>query len=254
MINPRDRLRPFDIIGDIHGCFGELCELLEQLGWTLVRTTSEGAVHLEPHPDNRTLVFLGDLVDRGPDTPSVLRLAMAAVRDQLALCIRGNHEDRLVRVLREISKFGADALTFRLDYGLDASLSQILTEPAEFATSAIEFIDGLVPHYILDDGKLVVAHAGLPQRYHGVNSTESNAVAIYGETSDEVDDAGYPVRVDWASSYRGHAMVVYGHSPVALPVWVNNTLCIDTGCAYGGELSALRYPELEIVSVKSRQS
>ncbi|MGD0547194.1 MAG: polynucleotide kinase-phosphatase, partial [Terracidiphilus sp.] len=73
--------------------------------------------------------------------------------------------------------------------------------------------------------------------------------ALFGETTGETDDYGLPVRYDWASEYRGKAMVVYGHTPVAEPEWLNRTIDIDTGCVYGGKLTALRYPEKELVSV-----
>jgi protein phosphatase len=61
------------------------------------------------------------------------------------------------------------------------------------------------------------------------------------------------VRYPWAEDYRGHAQVVYGHTPVPEPVWLNRTICIDTGCVFGGRLTALRYPERELVSVAARK-
>jgi protein phosphatase len=73
--------------------------------------------------------------------------------------------------------------------------------------------------------------------------------ALYGETSGETDEFGLPVRMDWAAAYRGAAAVVYGHTPSPEPEWVNKTICIDTGCVFGGRLTALRWPEKELVSV-----
>ena len=69
---------------------------------------------------------------------------------------------------------------------------------------------------------------------------------MYGETTGETDEYGLPVRYDWAGDYRGAAMVVYGHTPVPEPEWVNRTICVDTGCVFGGKLTALRYPEREL--------
>ena len=75
--------------------------------------------------------------------------------------------------------------------------------------------------------------------------------ALYGETTGETDEFGLPVRFNWAAEYRGKAAVVYGHTPVPDPEWLNNTVCIDTGCVFGGSLTALRWPEREFVSVKA---
>ena len=102
---------------------------------------------------------------------------------------------------------------------------------------------------MLDDGKLVVAHAGLPANMQGRGSGKVRDFALYGDTTGETDEYGLPVRYPWAQEYRGRAMVVYGHTPVPEPEWLNRTICIDTGCVFGGRLTALRYPERELVSV-----
>jgi protein phosphatase len=235
---------PFDLIGDVHGCLGELTALLEKLGWALVRD-ADGAPVSAHHPAGRTAVFLGDLVDRGPDTPGVLRLAMGMVADGVALAVAGNHENKLVRALR-----GRDV---RRTHGLAESLDQLGARPAEFVTAATEFMDGLVAHYVLDGGNLVVAHAGLRERFHGRASRRVREFALYGETSGETDEYGLPVRYPWATEYRGAALVAYGHTPVPETEWVNNTICLDTGCVFGGALSALRYPEREVVSVPATE-
>jgi protein phosphatase len=102
---------------------------------------------------------------------------------------------------------------------------------------------------VLDSGKLVVAHAGLREELQGRTSGAVREFALYGETTGETDEFGLPVRYNWAADYRGRAMVVYGHTPVPQPEWLNNTINIDTGCVFGGRLTALRYPERELVSV-----
>jgi protein phosphatase len=73
--------------------------------------------------------------------------------------------------------------------------------------------------------------------------------ALFGDTTGEMDEYGLPIRRDWAAEYRGKTSVVYGHVATAEAQWVNNTICIDTGCVYGGKLTALRWPERELVSV-----
>ena len=133
--------------------------------------------------------------------------------------------------------------------GLARTLNQFAAEPAPFRIAAADFLASLPSHLVLDDGNLVIAHAGLPESLHGVASPAARTLAIYGETTGETDASGLPVRVNWAAAYHGRALVVFGHTPVSEPLWLNNTVNIDTGCVYGGHLTALRYPERETVSV-----
>lgn len=238
----RDEHGPFDIIGDIHGCYDELTELLETLGYKLANHPAEPKVH---HPEGRRAVFLGDLVDRGPRSPDVLRLVMSMVRDNTALCVPGNHDVKLLKKLQGRS--------VKATHGLERTLEQLESETEEFKKQIADFIDGLVSHYILDDGNLAVAHAGLKQSYQGRGSGVVRDFCLFGETTGETDSYGLPVRYNWAAEYRGKAMVVYGHTPTTVPEWENRTLCIDTGCVFGGSLTALRYPERELVDVKARK-
>src|SRR5665213_3321851 len=234
--NRRDDHGPFDLIGDVHGCFDELRQLLEQLGYDVADDGSSAT-----HPKSRQAVFLGDLVDRGPKTPAVLRLVMGMAREGAALCIPGNHEVKLLQALQ-----GRQVTT---GHGLAESLEQLSREPPEFITELIGFLDGLIGHYVLDAGQLVVAHAGLPASMHGRQSGAVRAFALYGDTTGENDEFGLPIRYPWAEEYRGEATVVYGHTPVLEAVWINKTICLDTGCVFGGRLTALRYPERELVAV-----
>ncbi|MDZ5445545.1 polynucleotide kinase-phosphatase [Micromonospora sp. 4G57] len=231
---------PFDIVGDVHGCREELEALLLRLDWTLRRDDTGRPVDAV-HPAGRTAVFVGDLVDRGPDSPGVLRLVMGMVAAGHAICVPGNHEQKLLRKLR-----GRDV---RLTHGLAETMAQLAAEPDGFVAEVAAFVDGLVSHFVLDGGRLVVAHAGLKEAYQGRASGRVRAFALFGETTGETDEYGLPVRYPWARDYRGSAMVVYGHTPTPEPEWVNNTICIDTGCVFGGKLTALRYPEKELVSV-----
>ncbi|MET0325372.1 MAG: polynucleotide kinase-phosphatase [Ilumatobacteraceae bacterium] len=230
---------PFDVIGDVHGCHDELVDLLRRLGWD-VDATGQHATH----PDGRQAVFLGDLVDRGPATPAVLRLAMNMVAAGVALCIPGNHENKLKRAL--------DGRDVTMSHGLAESMAQLAGETPEFRAEVASFVDGLVSHAVLDGGSLVVAHAGLPQSMHGRSSEAVRSFALYGDTTGETDEFGLPVRYPWAEDYRGRAAVVYGHTPVPDAVWINETICIDTGCVFGGALTALRWPERELVDVPAR--
>jgi protein phosphatase len=239
----RHETGPFDAVGDVHGCRAELADLLTLLGYELTRDELGRPVGAS-HPAGRRVVFLGDLVDRGPDTPGVLRLAMGMVTSGDALAVAGNHEDKLLRALR--------GRQVRVSHGLETSLEQLATEPEEFRASVLAFLDGLVSHYVLDAGRLVVAHAGLIERYQGRASRRVREFCLYGQTTGETDEFGLPVRYPWAQEYRGRAAVLYGHTPVPTPEWINDTLCVDTGCVFGGRLSALRWPERELVAVAAR--
>ncbi|MEV6552324.1 polynucleotide kinase-phosphatase [Streptomyces sp. NPDC051597] len=225
---------PFDIIGDIHGCRSELETLLAKLGYV------DGA-----HPEGRTAVFVGDLVDRGPDSPGVLRRVMKMVADGNALCVPGNHENKLGRYL--------GGKKVQRTHGLAETIEQLDREDDGFKAQVKEFIDGLVSHYVLDGGKLVVCHAGLPEKYHGRTSGRVRSHALYGETTGETDEFGLPVRYPWAEDYRGRAAVVYGHTPVPNTSWINNTICLDTGAVFGGRMTALRWPERELVDVPAEK-
>lgn len=240
----REVTGPFDVIGDIHGCRSELETLLEKLGWQLRRDALERPIGAT-HPEGRQVVFVGDLVDRGPDTPGVLRLAMGMIADGDALCVSGNHEAKLLKALR--------GRKVTVSHGLAESLEQLAAEPAEFRAQVETFLDGLISHYVLDGGRLVVSHAGLIERYHGRASGRVRSFCLYGETTGETDEFGLPVRYPWAEDYRGRATVLYGHTPVPAADWVNNTLCLDTGCVFGGRLTALRYPERELVGVPAER-
>ncbi|MEU4167654.1 polynucleotide kinase-phosphatase [Streptomyces sp. NPDC026665] len=225
---------PFDIVGDIHGCASELETLLGKLGYV------DGV-----HPEGRTAVFVGDLVDRGPDSPGVLRRVMSMVGSGNALCVPGNHENKLGRYLK--------GRQVQHTHGLAETIEQMDAQSEEFRASVREFVDGLVSHYVLDGGRLVVCHAGLPEKYHGRTSGRVRSHALYGDTTGETDEFGLPVRYPWAEDYRGRAAVVYGHTPVPTATWLNNTICLDTGAVFGGKLSALRWPERELVDVPAER-
>ncbi|MFF9018566.1 polynucleotide kinase-phosphatase [Streptomyces sp. NPDC014870] len=225
---------PFDIIGDIHGCRSELETLLGRLGYV------DGH-----HPEGRTAVFVGDLVDRGPDSPGVLRRVMSMVAAGDALCVPGNHENKLGRWLK--------GRKVQETHGLAETIEQLGRESEEFRAEVGAFIDGLVSHYVLDEGRLVVCHAGLPEKYHGRTSGRVRSHALYGDTTGETDEFGLPVRYPWAEEYRGKATVVYGHTPVPNTSWINNTLCLDTGAVFGGKMTALRWPERELVDVPAEK-
>ncbi len=240
----REDVGPFDVIGDVHGCADELERLIAQLGYELSWDGDGDRVASIKAPHGRKLVFVGDLVDRGPRTPDVIRIAMAAT-EAGGFVVQGNHDNKLQRWL--------DGKNVKVGHGLQQSIDQISAESDTFKTRAKAFLYELRSHYWLDAGKLAIAHAGLKEEMIGRGSPAVRAFALYGETSGEVDEYGLPVRADWAAEYRGKSKVVYGHVAASEAEWVNNTICIDTGCVFGGKLTALRWPEKVLVSVSAAQ-
>jgi len=245
---------PFDIIGDVHGCFDELEELLQKLGYEKAevrnRVFEKNSVSMYPvfrHPDGRKAIFLGDIVDRGPRILDTYQRVRNMVQAGSALCIPGNHDAKLLRKLR--------GRNVQIRHGLEKTMAEIKALPEanrdQFCEEMADFLDGLISHYVLDDGKLVVAHAGMKENMQGRASGKVRAFALYGDTTGETDEFGLPIRHNWAADYRGKAMVVYGHTAVPEAEWLNGTINIDTGCVFGGELTALRYPEWELVSVQA---
>ncbi|HOJ08180.1 MAG: polynucleotide kinase-phosphatase [Ignavibacteriota bacterium] len=242
----KDETGPFDIVGDVHGCFDELQELLLKLGYSVTRVdaTEKNFGFSVFAPENRKVIFVGDLVDRGPDSPNVLRLVMSMVNSGVAYCVPGNHDLKLQKYL--------NGKQVQLMHGLEVTVKQLETETAQFKSTVEKFLYGLISHYVFDNGKLVVAHAGLKEEMQGRGSGAVRSFCMYGETTGEIDEFGLPVRHNWAKEYRGKAKVVYGHTPVPEAEWLNKTIDIDTGCVFGGKLTALRYPEEELVSVKAK--
>jgi protein phosphatase len=228
-------------VGDVHGCLEELLELMEALGYRVERQAAEFAV---TPPQGRKLAFAGDLVNRGPATADVLRLVMSMARAGQTHCVAGNHDLSLLKALRDGTQPVAPFLV--------QSMEQLGREPREFRIQAACFLADLPVYSLFDGRKLAIAHAGLKEWMQGRSSAEVSQFALQGESTGKMDELGVPIRCNWAADYRGKTLVVYGHTPVAEPLWQNNTVNIDTGCVYGGRLTALRYPEMETVTVFAR--
>ncbi len=230
---------PFDIIGDLHGCADELDDLCQSLGYTRESddwTPCEG----------RKAIFVGDLVDRGPDNVGTLRRVMSMVARGHALAVPGNHDVQLQHWL--------EGEPTPLVYGLDGTAAELTAESPAFQRDVLAFLQRLPSHYVLDGGALVVAHTGLPEALHGRESAHTREIAAYGVPAGEIDPGDPAKRHAWIASYRGTAAVVYGHTPVLEPVWRGHTIDIDTGCVYGVRLTALRWPARTLISVPARRA
>ena len=242
----RHETGPFDLIGDVHGCSDELQALLAKLGYDVTWGESDGMRTCEVSaPVGRRAVFLGDLVDRGPNSPDVLRIVMAMVGNGTALAVPGNHDVKFERWL--------NGRNVQLTHGLGATVEQMGREPPAFRDEVKAFLKQLVSHLWLDGGAIAACHAGIKADMIGRSSGAVREFCLYGETTGETDEFGLPVRYNWAAEYQGATTIVYGHTPVVEAEWLNNTICLDTGCCFGGKLSALRWPEKELVDVPAAQ-
>jgi hypothetical protein len=234
---------PFDVIGDLHGCVEELRELLALLGYKI------GSGDQLSHPDRRTLVFLGDLNDRGPHNAEAFRLAMIWVGQGAALYTPGNHCTKLKRYL--------EGRKVTLSQGLDVTVKEINQMERRvhgFGEEVRRFIEQAPPYLWLAGGRLVVSHAGIKEHMIGRFDEKIRSMVIFGDTTGEKNPDGTPVRLDWAAHYRGKPDNIYGHTPSSLPLWRNRTVNIDQACVFGGWLTAARWPECDFVQVGAHRA
>lgn len=232
----------YDIIGDIHGCLNEFLEMLFKLKYTL-----KNGVY--SHSQNRKLVSLGDLNDRGPDSLKVIEIIINMSNSGNALYVYGNHCNKFYRYLK--------GNKVKVMHGLETTANEYnsLTENEKelFKAKYFDFYNNQKYYRILDNGKLVVSHAGIKESMIGISNENKRLISfcLYGDTTGKFRSDGRPIRRNWAQEYRGKQVIVYGHTPVKEAVFFNNTIDIDQGCVFGGKLTALRYPEFEIVQVNS---
>lgn len=218
------------IIGDVHGCYEELTELLFT------------------HLVGRQLVFVGDLGDRGFRSLDVFKLVMSLHKNGLAQCVLGNHDDKLRRWL--------NGNAVQVSHGLDVTIRELNKAGSVVKGRVFDFLSSL-PYYLsLDEGRLIVAHGGLEECLQGEQTGKrkkrARAMALYGKTTGKTDEDGFPERLDWAEDYRGEAIVVHGHTPLKEVCTKNKVWNIDTGCVFGNKLTALLYPEMETVAVHAK--
>lgn len=241
-----------DVIGDVHGCHDELLELLEELGYV----DDDGW----SHPEGRFAVYVGDLCDRGPASLAVIDTAKAMVDAGCALVILGNHDDKLRRWAR--------GNNVKVSHGLESTVAEFAQlESAQLLRRKAEvkaFLDAL-PMWALCDpqqatgatfgARLAVAHAAWKPGLLGGPAGKMRSWCLYGPNTGNTVD-GLPQRIDWKPDYPASApLCVVGHTAFDGPVVErHNTMCVDTGCVFGGALTALRWPERDVVQVPARQT
>ena len=236
----------YDMIGDIHSCADELEELMQVLGyevhWAIVAGERKAEIRA---PHGRKLILLGDLVDRGPKSADALRLALAVVESDCGYVVMGNHDLFLAEWMR--------GKNLSLNPGVVQTIHQLARESETFLRAALTAISAFPTYLWLDEGRLCVSHAGMRSDLLGTATAEAFDHAINGDEPVRNATQTYDPCLHWSASYRGETAMVYGHFRVQDALWVNNTMCVDTACVYGGKLSALRWPEREVVSVAAHE-
>ncbi len=241
----RYKMKKYAIIGDIHSCFTELINLTKKI------------VDYDKGLGSRQFVFVGDLVDRGPNSISVIREVKALVNSGQAIFTPGNHDNKFARYLK-----GNNII---ISHGLDKTIEQWKKFSEMFPHLVNEtknwFIDYVLGHKgyeVLDNGNLVVAHAGIKDEQIGKENKRVLSMCLYGDvtgnSSESVirDENGNPIRKDWAAERQvDHPLIVHGHTVVDEVSYKNGVYCIDTGCVYGNKLTALMYPEKDLLQVNA---
>jgi protein phosphatase len=229
-----------DVIGDIHGCFDEFRNLTIKLGY-------KWRSGLPRHPDGRKLGFVGDLTDRGPHSLKTVSVIASLHKEKDAYYTPGNHCNKLYRYF-----LGNNV---KILHGLETTTAELseLTEKERhvYKTLFIDLYENSPLYHVLDDGNLIIAHAGIKEEFIGKYNKRVKTFVLYGDITGEMNEDGTPVRKDWAKEYKGKPWIIYGHTPVMKPRMMNKTVNIDTGAVFGGSLTAFRYPEIELISVPS---
>lgn len=229
-----------DIIGDIHGCYHEFKELTKKLGY-------DWETGLPIHPNNRILGFVGDLTDRGPHSIKIMEIVIKLVKEKKAVYSPGNHCNKLYRYFlgRNVS------ITHGLETTVEEFKALSTAKQDRIRKGFISLYERNPLYQQLDNGQLIIAHAGIREDLIGRHDRKTHTFVLYGDITGKTHEDGYPIRRNWAKHHKGKSIIVYGHTPVKEPCIQNRTYNIDTGCVFGGKLTALRYPELELVSVTS---
>ena len=244
LIHDYPDLSQVDVIGDLHGCYDELCRLLDRLGHTDLcgRGPSIG------EGTGPRVIFVGDLTDRGDRNVDTFNLVADLVERGDALCVLGNHDRRFMRWLR-----GEDVA---VAHGLGTTIGEFerLSRPEQshFRERALHFYESIPSAVRFDKGQAVVVHAAWRS---GMTAEENPKkiyyYAMYGPTTGKKTPDGFPDRIDWAKGYRGPEHVIFGHQVYKVPYVNLFATGIDTGCVFGGGLTALRWPTRELVTVDS---
>jgi protein phosphatase len=230
-----------DIIGDIHGCFQEFHDLTKKLGYAW-------ETGIPVHADDRKLAFVGDLTDRGPNSLKVIEVVWKLViQEKAAFYVPGNHCNKLYRFFL--------GNKVQITHGLETTVAEfkVLSKEEQHRVREmfVDLYENSPLYQTFQEEKLIIAHAGIREDYIGKENSKVKTFVLYGDITGQQNPDGSPVRRDWAKNYHGEYIIVFGHTPMKEPRIINKTYNIDTGAVFGGKLTALQYPEMNIVSVPS---
>lgn len=238
-----------DIIGDIHGCYDEFIELLTTIGY------EQNAEGYYIHPEGRKIVSVGDVMSRGPKSLNVLEFFSRHIDADLAYMIDSNHgwkiarwlDGRKVNMLHGDEKLVEEFAHFEEVYGIEKTQEQ----KAIFKQMLLR----APSHYVLQKNGVqaaVVAHAGIKDEYVGKHSSAISDFCRYGDVQG-FDKNGKPIRKDWYYGHQSKQLIIWGHDPKPMPIFVQNTVNIDQGVVFGGNLTAFHYPERKFTSVAAKR-
>lgn len=219
-------------IGDIHGCYKELIELLD-------------LIYADIGENDAKIIFLGDYVDRGPDSALVVdhlnKLRLSEIKNIEYIFLKGNHEDMLIKAVLEPSN--------RDDYDMfwfngGTSTKRSYDDNNFIFKDHKDFYYSLKRYYRHED--FVFVHAGL-------SPSKTFEMAVEEGFSWMNDDPLLWSRswVDYDGEFPDNVFVVHGHTPVAQVTFNKNQINIDTGCVFGKEYSE-QYGQLTAIRLDGR--
>jgi len=206
-------------IGDIHGCLSQLEALWDKIDFD---------------PEKDTLIFIGDYIDRGPDSKEVVDFILDLKKKLNVICLRGNHEQMLLTYhlynsYKDFYLINGGKSTI-MSYGLvDTEMGKRIDIPPEH----LDFFRGLIPYHETED--YIFVHAGLKP---GVDLYKQDPTDMLWIRYDFID-----------SDYDFGKKIVFGHTPMPKPLFTAGKIGIDTGAVYGGKLTCVQLPEETIYQV-----
>ena len=210
-------------IGDIHGCNRELRELIKRL----------------PLTDDSTVVFLGDYIDRGPESKQTIQTILELSKHHNIVTLKGNHEKMFLDFIKNNNTPEASAFLYN---GGTATLASYSDEFGNymFPKEHLEFLNSLDLFYETDDAFFV--HAGLPD------------TSLQNIKNDDYEDDLLWIRESFfESKYEWNKLIIHGHTPVLNTVLSPKRINIDTGCVFEGKLTAIELPEQILYSVPKQK-
>ncbi|WP_342471744.1 AAA family ATPase [Metasolibacillus sp. FSL H7-0170] len=238
-----------DIIGDIHGCYDEMMALIKKLGYI-----EENGLY--KHPEGRKLISVGDIMSRGPKSLATMQFWLRQIESGLSYMTDSNHGWKIARWL--------DGKSVQLAHG-DEMVEQEMqhfeqqhgaNDTAQLKERLAKMLLHAPSHYIILEngiGKAIVTHAGIKDHYIGKNSPRIRDFCRYGDVIG-TSDTGRPIRADWYTNHQTSELIIWGHEPKLKPLKINNTINIDQGVVFGGQLTALRYPEGTLEAVDAYEN